>query len=238
MRRGVVALSSLYVERRDEGALAERAVRGSGKRAAFAAYYAPLHVLALHHGLRALPAGWLEPAPRRVFDLGCGTGAAAAALATVLDDAPRVHAVDRSGWALAEARHTLRAFGLPHTTRRASLPGGFPRTRPGDLVLLAFVVNECGEREAELRSQVARALAGGARVLLAEPLAGAAAPWWDDWARELAPLGAATRVVRARVRLPEALAKMDRAAGLDHCELAARLLYGPASGTEPLRSGR
>lgn len=46
VRRGVQALSRLYVERRREGRLASRALDGTAKRAALATFQAPLHFLA------------------------------------------------------------------------------------------------------------------------------------------------------------------------------------------------
>ena len=52
LRRGVQALSSLYVERRGGGDLAARSLEGAAKRAAFACFYAPLHFLTLFHALR------------------------------------------------------------------------------------------------------------------------------------------------------------------------------------------
>jgi SAM-dependent methyltransferase len=74
--RALRALSSAYVERRH--ALGRgRALDTSGKRAAFALFYAPLHLLTIREVVRALG----EPAPPAIVDLGCGTGAAGAAWA-------------------------------------------------------------------------------------------------------------------------------------------------------------
>lgn len=225
VRRGAVALSSLYVERRGGGRIASRSVDGAGKRAAFATYFAPLHFLTLYH---AIEPGWLEPAPRRIVDLGCGTGAAAAAMVARLPAPPEVVALDRSGWALGEARHTLRAFGAPVRTRRGRLPEAWPSTRPGDLIVLGWVVNECGEGEPALLERARRALDAGARVLVAEPLAHAVAPWWSRWMEALAGSGVRAVETRGTRELPPLLAKLDRAAGLDHATLGARLLFGPA----------
>ena len=76
VRRALQALSSLYVERRDrlgKGA----ALEGKGKRAAFSMFYGPLHFLVVREIVRALAAA--DPPPRRIVDLGCGTGTAGAA---------------------------------------------------------------------------------------------------------------------------------------------------------------
>ena len=52
---------------------------GAGKRAAFALFYSPLHFVLTGHVVRELDAA--RPAPRKILDLGCGTGAAGAAWA-------------------------------------------------------------------------------------------------------------------------------------------------------------
>ena len=121
IRKGVQALSSLWVERRAAGHLAARAVEGAGKRAALATYYGPLHFLVLHHALRGLQP---QTDVRRLFDLGCGTGATGAALATALPAPPTIVGSDVSGWALGEAARTWSAFGLAGRTRRTRLRKG------------------------------------------------------------------------------------------------------------------
>ena len=76
VRRGLQALSALYVDRGKRLGTGA-ALEGSGKRAAFALFYAPLHFLLVRDVVRALGAG--EAGPRSIVDLGCGTGTAAAA---------------------------------------------------------------------------------------------------------------------------------------------------------------
>lgn len=240
LRRGVQALSSLYVERRGGGDLASRSLEGAGKRAAFACFYAPLHFLTLAHALKDETLG----APRRIVDVGCGTGAAGAALACVLASAPaprpRLLALDRSGFALGETRHTHAAFGLRGATRRGVLPGALPPLGRGDLAIVAWCANELSE---EARGGLLAALLGGAAqgaaVVVAEPLATGAAPWWRDWVGAFAPAGGRAREARARLTLPDSLARLDRAAGLDHEELGARVLVVPGAGLgSPAPGGR
>jgi SAM-dependent methyltransferase len=229
LRRGVQALSSLYVERRGEGRLAERALEGAAKRAAFACFYAPLHFLTLFHALRG---GGLAH-PERIVDAGCGTGASGAAAACALAGGAgaRVLGVDRSGFALGEARHTYAAFGLRASLRRGALPGALPALRRGDLAVVGWCANELpeGARHA-LLARLLEAASQGAGVIVAEPLATAVAPWWREWVGAFAPLGGTAREARARLALPEALARLDRAAGLEHRELGARVLAVPAGG--------
>jgi len=232
LRKGAQALSWLYVERRGEADLAARAVDGRGKRAALATYYAPLHFLAAQHALAQIGPARLG-AVRRVFDLGCGTGATGAAAARTLDSA-NVVAIDRSGFALSEARHTYAAFGLLAQTRRAQLPGASPRPAAGELWVLGWAVNELDERSRNaLGEHLVRAIESGVRVLLLEPLAGGVVPWWSEWCAELARLGVVDRESKARVALPEWITRVDRASGLDHRVVGARVLVGPLDPEAP-----
>src|SRR6266550_1163595 len=112
--RALRALSSAYVQRRSRLA-AGAALDGAGKRAAFALFYGPLHYLLLRDIVGALPG-----ATRRLpgfADLGCGTGAAGAAWASVCQPAAEGVGIDRHPWALAEAARTYREFGLAARTR-------------------------------------------------------------------------------------------------------------------------
>ncbi len=239
LRRGVQAVSYHYVEARGRPGLGARALAGRAKRAALGCYFAPLHFLACHHLaaprlLEALRTGDIPP-PARIVDVGCGTGASGAGLATALPGAPPgILGVDRSGFALAEARRTFAAFGLSARTRRGRIPRELPAPRPGDLWLLAYVANELSEpdREALGRRLLELGRAGGA-ALVVEPLAGRIAPWWHDFARALP--GARSHLERARVPLPEFVARLDRASGLDHAVLGARVLVVPPAQRSPRR---
>jgi SAM-dependent methyltransferase len=229
VRRGVQALSSLYVERRAGGDLASRALEGAAKRAAFSCFYAPLHFLTLFHALRGVELGRVV----RIVDLGCGTCAAAAAVVSALaadGAAPRVLGIDRSGFALGEARRTCAAFGLRAQLRRGSLPEALPRFRSGDAAVAAWCANELAPAARQaLRDALVETARAGAAVVVAEPLATGVAPWWRDWVRALADFGGRAWEARARIPLPAFLARLDRAAGLDHRELGARVLAVPAS---------
>ena len=222
VRRGLQALSSLYVERR--GRIASGAAfDGAGKRAAFALYHGPMHFLVAREVVRALRAS--QPAPATILDLGCGTGAAGAAWALETRPRPRVDGVDRSGWAAAEARWTLRALGLRGHAHagdldRAGLPGR------GGAVIAAFTANELDEAARErLLARLLQAGRAGARVLVVEPVSKRIAPWWREWAAAFAAAGGRDDEWRFPATLPETLARLDRAAGLDHRELLARSLW-------------
>lgn len=227
IRKGVQALSARYVERRTAGGVGARALGGAGLRAAFASFYAPLHFLTAFAAASALPASF-RAGLARVVDLGAGTGAVGAALALAAGGA-EVLALDRSAWALGEARHTFAALAVSGRTRRAELPRGVPRVGTGDLVAAGWLLNEGGPAfRARLGGLFAGALGAGARVLVLEPLARGAAPWWDDFAAALAPAGATGALLKWTLERPDWIARLDAAAGLDHREIGARVLWGPS----------
>ena len=222
------ALSARYVERRGDD-LASRALEGAAKRAAFALYYAPLHFLAARAALRSL-GPYLLAGVRRVHDLGCGTAAVGVAVALACERAAAWSGVDRSGWALAEARHTLRAFGVPGRGRRADLVRAFPRVGRGDLVCLAWTANELSPAARDtLLERLQQAARRGAALLVLEPLASGPSPWWTEWAERLSALDTVERRVKEPLERPEWIARLDEASGLDHAEIGARVLGRAAS---------
>jgi SAM-dependent methyltransferase len=197
----------------------------AGKRAAFALFYGPLHYLLVREVVLAL--GAHRPAPRRVIDVGCGTGVAGAAWAVAAGGHPEVLGLDRNPWALGEARLTLAAFGLRGRVERAEAGGRLP-LGPGEAVVLAFVANEMAPAGRDrLLGRLLRAPRRGA-VLVVEPLARRPAPWWADWAPAARRAGGRVDEWRFPARLPPLLARLDRAAGLDHRELLGRSLFLPA----------
>jgi SAM-dependent methyltransferase len=225
VRRGLQALSSLYVERRGRiGSGA--ALDGAGKRAAFALFYGPLHFLLVRGIVRAL--GAARPAPRSIVDLGCGTGAAGAAWALEAGARCRLAGIDRSGWAVEEARWSYRVLGVAGRAFRGDLLDASPRGRRGGVVA-AFTVNELGEEaRAGLLERLLAAGDAGARVLVVEPIARRKVPWWDGWAASFRAAGGRADLWRFPADLPGRLRLLDRAARLDHRELTARSLWlGP-----------
>ncbi len=228
VRRGVQALSARYVERRSQGGVTAGSAFGSGVRTAFASFYAPLHFLTAFATARSLPSAWRDGI-ERVIDLGAGTAAVGAALSLATTGAP-VLALDRSAWALAEAKRSFAALGVVGRTRRTELPAGVPRAGAGDLVAAGWTLNECKpELRERLLPLLVNALAGGARVLVLEPLARGAAPWWDEVAARLAPLGVTSVLMKWEIDRPDWIERLDDASGLDHREIGARVLWGKRS---------
>jgi SAM-dependent methyltransferase len=217
--RALRALSSSYVERRakiGEGA----ALSGAGKRAAFALFYGPLHFLFVKQMAKEFSR--LSPAAT-IVDLGCGTGAAGAALAVASGHTTEIVAVDRHPWAVDEARRTYRAFGLRarvqvQDLQRTALP-------PRSLALAAYALNELDQsaREAVGEQLLDHAARGGA-ALIVEPLAGFVSPWWKTWTSRWEAAGGRADEWRFRVPLPPMVAKLDKAAGLRHETLTGKTL--------------
>jgi SAM-dependent methyltransferase len=220
--RALRALSSAYVERRttlQQGA----ALSGAGKRAAFALFYGPLHYLTIREIVRALDAS--VPKRATLVDLGCGTGAAGVACVEASAAPRQVVAIDRNPWALVEAARTYRAFGVPARMRRADLTATPWPAGPAAL-LAAFAVNELPEpARHQLLDRLTGRAARGDSVLVVEPLAGFVAPWWGAWRTAFEAAGGRADEWRFRVELPAIVAKLDRAAGLNHHELTARSLW-------------
>src|SRR5262245_6860766 len=220
--RALRALSATYVERRQrigEGA----ALAGAGKRAAFALFYGPLHFVLVSHVVQQLPGATRGLAT--LLDLGCGTGAAGAAWAAACEPTPRVVAIDRHPWAIAEAAHTYRAFGIAATARHGDLAAlRFPAERAA--IVAAFAVNELRDesRDALLERLLERARRGDA-VLIVEPVAGFVARWWNHWRDAFEHAGGRAAEWRVRVELPPIVAKLDRAAGMNHGEVTGRSLW-------------
>jgi len=222
IRKGVVALSRIYVEERrriDRGAVFE----GAGKRAAFACFYSPLHFLLVREIVTALGAA-REP-PDRIFDLGCGLGVAGAAWATLCERKPQVVGFERSSWAADEARWLLTTLGLRGRIHQKPLHQAPPAGK-ADAIVAAYTVNELDVAGREkLLDRLLAARERGASLLVVEPLARRTSPWWPEWQDKF--LGACGRADEWRfaTELPPSLALLDRAAGLDHRELTARSLY-------------
>ena len=224
--RALRALSSIYIERRPrltEGA----ALSGEGKRAAFALFYGPLHYLLVREIVRSLPEATIGP-PLTLVDLGCGTGASGAAWAQACSRRPRIVGIDRHPWVLGEAARTYRHFGLAARIRKDDVLSVL-LPRPPALMLAAFTLNELQDRprDALLQRLVERASRGD-HVLIIEPLAGLVARWWNKWRDIFVKAGGEEGEWRVRAELPAIVAKLDRAAGLDHRELTGRSLWlGP-----------
>jgi SAM-dependent methyltransferase len=222
IRRALQALSSLYVERRDKLG-SGTALEGAGKRAAFALFFGPLHFLLVREIVRAVAAA--EPPLRSILDLGCGTGTAGAAWALETAGRASLEGVDRSAWAVAEARWTASRLGLRARFSTGDLVRARLRPAP-DAILLAFAVNELRpEARAELLERLVIAHREGARVLVVEPLARRALTFWDEWSHRFAAAGGRADEWRFSVGLPPALRLLDKAAGLDHSVLTGRSLY-------------
>jgi SAM-dependent methyltransferase len=225
VRRALQALSSLYVERRERIA-SGGALEGRGKRAAFALYYGPLHFLLVREIARAL--GPALAAPRRVVDLGCGTGTAGAAWALERVPPATVEGVDLSGWAVAETRWTLRQLGISGGATRGDAVSAGADSRAG--LVAAFTANElAGPARERLLARLLQAAAAGSPVLVVEPISRRVSPWWPEWRAAFAAAGGREDEWRFRPQLPPSLALLAKAAGLDARELTGRSLSLPGS---------
>jgi len=228
--RALRALSSAYVERRHKVA-AGATLDSAGKRAAFALYYAPLHLMVTHHVVGQLRLD--APAPPRILDLGCGTGAAGAAWAIAAGGTSAITGIDRHPWAVDEARRTYKALGLSGNARPGDL-SRLPVAGSGDGIVAAYVLNEMTDaaRGSVLEALHAAAV-GGARALIIEPIARSIAPWWDNAAATIRAAGGRADEWRIPLDLPPLLRLFDKAAGLNHREVKVRTLLLERSAPPP-----
>jgi SAM-dependent methyltransferase len=226
--RALRALSSAYVERRHRPAgplptrgAVDRTLDSAGKRAAFALFYAPLHFLVTGFVARELQV----ETPSTILDIGCGTGAAGAALAIATGGTASITGIDRHPWSADEARWTYRTLGLSGRARVGDVTR-LPRLRPGSAAIAAYVLNELPEPARQrAEDHLFDTAAHDVQVLVIEPIARAVSPWWDSTAARIRAAGGRADEWRFPVELPPLLRLLDKAAGLDHRELTARSLY-------------
>jgi hypothetical protein len=226
--KAIRALSARYVEQR-ASLHGSSPFDSAGKRAAFAAFYAPLHLVTTRAIVDEL--GLAAISLERVVDLGCGTGAAGAAWASSMRAPAAIVGVDHQAWALDEARATWKSLGLRGTTRRGDLVDEARAivTRPhlleGTGFVLGWSVNELAPASRDrLLSLLISASARRSRILVIEPIARSAAPWWDDWRRRTAEHGWRADEWTLPASLPAELARLDEAAGFRRHALTARTL--------------
>jgi hypothetical protein len=221
IRRALQALSDLYVHGRHRLAGGD-VFAGRGKRAAFALYYAPLHYLLIQRVIADAPLA----AGGTLMDLGCGTGAGAAAWGS-LQPLSRLVGYDLQRWALEEARWNWQQMQLPGRTHCANVAAAPIATLgPGDGILAAFLVNELPEAaRVQLLQVLLAAHRRGATVCIVEPIAKRVAPWWPVWEQAFVAAGGRSATWRVPTRLPPQLALLDKASGLRHDVLKGRSLH-------------
>ena len=104
------------------------------------------------------------------------------------------------------------------------------RSRGPTSVLLAWSANELeASTRARLLAAVITMAARGHAVLIIEPLAHAAAPWWLSWQDALAAHGARADEWKFPAALPASLEALNDAAGFDTRQLSARSLWLPGA---------
>jgi len=227
--KAVRALSVRYVERRHT--LDSRsAINSAGKRAAFAAFYAPVHFLATQLIVRELQLA--DGTIDTIVDLGCGTGVAGAAWALSSPERPALTGIDANPWAVDETNWTWRTLGLTGRARRGDivrtvlrLPQASRRSSgAGTGIALGWAVNELGD---DARHTLLPALLDLARrdasILVIEPIARRAAPWWNDWAASFGDLGGLAREWNWELGAT-GLADLNREAGFRRESLSVRSL--------------
>ncbi len=219
--KAVRALSARYVERR--GSLPDRSpLDSAAKRAAFAAFYGPLHFLTVARIVDALGARTRDIDV--IGDLGCGTGVTSAAWAVASPTPPRIVGFDVHTWALDEAAWTWRTLRLDGRIRRSDVL----RARLDDVqaVVAGWSVNELDHQaRTQLLARMLDASSRGACVLVVEPIGRRATPWWPDWSAAFEAAGGRSDEWRFADALPPVLADLHEAAGFRRDALSAKSLW-------------
>ncbi len=220
--RALRALSSCYVERRSKLASGD-ALGSRGKRAAFALFYGPMHLIVTREVLRALPASTADLST--IVDLGCGTGAAGAAWA-LESGARAIRGYDRHPWAIEEANATYSHFRLHGHASRRDVTKTRLTAEDHTGILLAYAANELPPDGRErLLAELLAARRRGARVLVIEPISRRTTPWWGEWQAAVERAGGRADEWRFATPLPPTQQALARAAGLNPRELTARSLW-------------
>jgi Methyltransferase small domain len=235
--KAVRALSARYVERRDQ--LANRSpIDSAGKRAAFAGFFAPMHFMTTHAIVQLMKLN--ESRIETIVDLGCGTGVAGAAWALAQAARPALTGVDQHPWAVEETKWNWRTLGLAGRARRGDLVEACVRLRQasrrsssrGTAIVLAWAVNELSDDARRALLPLLLDLAReGASVLVIEPVARRAAPWWDEWAATFGEARGVAEEWPVGIDLKPPFDELDRAAGFRRESLNARSLSIRGSGT-------
>ena len=217
--KAIRALSARYVERRRDlpGTIAAR-LRREARRVRTVLRAAPL----LHDAADRPRASGPARARRPSSIWAAAPVPASAAWARSLDPPGDLRGVDRHPWAIDEASWTWRSLGLDGRARRGDLVEDVRRLTPPrrapDLrttaILCAWSVNELETEAREaLLPLLLGAASGGATVLVVEPIARSATPWWDTWSAAITSAGGRTDNWRFPAALPAPLADLDEAAG-------------------------
>jgi SAM-dependent methyltransferase len=220
--KAVRALSARYVERRHT--LPDRSpLDSAAKRAAFAAFYGPLHFLTVARIVRAL-GDEATTGIDRIHDLGCGTGVASAARALACPGSPSIVGVDVHTWALDEAVWTWRTLGLDGRVRRGDIASA--RLDDGAAIVAGWSVNELDQRARQrLLARLLEAASRRSSVLIIEPIGRRSTPWWPEWAAAFRAAGGRSDEWRFEDPLPAVLADLDKAAGFRRDALSAKTLW-------------
>ena len=230
--RALRALSSIYVERRRQPRLRRRPDRSRQARGV-RSVLRPDSSFDRAWRRRRTPHGGRAESDNPGFGVWDGSGwRGLGRRVRQIASGPRRR---QTPWALSEARRTYDEFGLAARVRRVDLGEFALPPQPLSLVA-AFTLNELTDsaRDALLTQALNRGRDYRDRgnrprepnqLLVVEPVAGFVAPWWDRWKEAIAVSRRAIGRVAFPRRPPPLVAKLDRAAGLDHRVLTARSLW-------------
>ena len=102
--------------------------------------------------------------------------------------------------------------------------GRLRRPARPSLIVCGYVANELSEDDrARLGGMLSESVRHGSRVLVIEPLARTAAPWWTDWTARLP--GARLDEWKLRVTPPDVTRTLGESAGLTPTQVNVRTAW-------------
>jgi hypothetical protein len=103
-----------------------------------------------------------------------------------------------------------------------------PTLRGDAAVAAGYLLNELPETgRRRVEDQLVAHAGRGGRVLILEPIARTITPWWDETVARLAVVGGRADEWRFRAEVPDLVARLGKAAGLDYRELRLKTIFVP-----------
>jgi hypothetical protein len=114
-----------------------------------------------------------------------------------------------------------------------------PTSRATHALVAGYLLNELPEpSRASVVDHLVHSASAGGQVLVMEPIARAVAPWWDAVADRFAATGGRADEWRFQPDVPDLVATLGKAAGLNYREVRLRTIFVPGHDLDFRSAGR